>query len=210
MQIAVAFRSLSFPARILNAAMLVALFVAPRLVHGQAVPAAQRTGDISAFVLYTRLTPDYGPTNNNGVTLGVDYTRYTRWWANPSIEFRAKIANGSTVNEKAFGGGIRFEKRIHDKFHPYADFLISAGSINYNFVPPPTLINGQPYTSDSTITYSYGGGLDYDITRSFAFRGDFQFEKWYLDRNPATAAHLTPTGWSLGVVYRIPFRPRNR
>jgi hypothetical protein len=179
-------------------------------VHAQAVPTAKKTGDISAFVLYTRLTPDYGPTSNNGATFGVDYTRYTRWWVNPSIEFRAKIANGSAVDEKSFGGGIRVEKRIHDKYHPYADFLISAGSINYNFRPPPTQINGQPLTSDSTITYSYGGGLDYDITQTFAFRGDFQYEKWYLDRNPSAAIHLTPTGWSLGVLYRIPFRPFNR
>jgi hypothetical protein len=210
-QIAVAFRNSSSFAQLLNATILGALLVTSAgTLRAQSIPTAQKTGEISAFALYTRLTPDYGPTNNNGLIFGADYTRFTRWWVNPAIEFRAKIATGSTVDEKSFGGGLRVEKRVHDKFHPYADFMVSGGFINYNFKPPPTLINGQPYTSDSTIVYSYGGGLDYDLTRTFAFRGDFQAERWYLDRNPAAAVHLTPTGWSLGVVYRVPFRPFSR
>ena len=212
MQIAVSFGNRNgFCARFLSATILGALLIIEgATLHAQSSPTAQKTGEISAFVLYTRLTPDYGPTNNNGMIFGADYTRFTRWWVNPSLEFRAKITSGSTVDEKSFGGGIRLEKQLHEKFHPYADFLVSAGYINYNFKPPPTLINGQPYTSDSTVVYSYGGGLDYDITKSFALRGDFQSERWYLDRNPAAAAHLTPAGWSLGLVYRVPFRPYNR
>jgi hypothetical protein len=210
MQIVASFRHSSFNARILNAIwVLVALLATTTVLHAQANPAAQKTGDLSVFVLYTRLTPDYGPTNNNGFTLGLDYTRYTRWWVKPSIELRGKIANGATVDEKSFGGGIRMEKPI-GSFHPYADFLINAGSINFHLTNPPILPDGKPYTSDGTIAYSYGGGLDYDIWHDFALRGDFQFEKWHLDKNPATPLDLTPNGWSLGVVYRIPFRPFNR
>ncbi|MBS1823522.1 MAG: hypothetical protein JST61_16380 [Acidobacteria bacterium] len=176
---------------------------------GQAVPTAQKTGDLSVFALYTRLTPDYGPTSNNGLTFGVSYLRYTRWWINPAVEFRAKIANGATVDEKTIGGGVRLEKQFK-RYHPYADFLVSAGSINFHLPSPSILPDGKPYLSDGTAVYAFGGGLDYDLTSKFAFRGDYQYEKWSLDKNPATPLHLTPNGWSLGVVYRISPRPFSR
>lgn len=110
MQIAVAFRSSLSLKRTLKAAALAMLFgITSWPLLGQAVPTAQKTGDLSVFALYTRLTPDYGPTSNNGLTFGVSYLRYTRWWVNPAVEFRAKIANGATVDEKTIGGGIRLE-----------------------------------------------------------------------------------------------------
>ena len=211
MQIAAAFsRQSSFSAGLLKAIWIVTTLLATAgTIHAQARPTAQKTGDLSVFALYTRLTPDYGPTDNNGVTFGLDYTRYTSWWVKPSIEFRTKIANGTTVDERSVGGGFRAVKPI-GSFHPYVDFLISAGSINFHQSDPYILENGKPYTSDGTVTYSFGGGLDVDVWRSFAVRGDYQFEKWYLDKNPATPFHLTPTGWSIGMIYRIPFRPFSR
>ncbi|MBS1801208.1 MAG: hypothetical protein JSS95_15455 [Acidobacteria bacterium] len=210
MQIAVALRVSLSSKRILNAAMLVALFTTTqRIAYGQALPTAQKTGDLSVFALYSRLTPDYGPTSNSGLTFGASYLRYTRWWLNPAVEFRAKIANGTTVDEKTIGGGIRLEKQF-GKYHPYADFLVSAGSINFHLKNPPILPDGKPYLSDGTVVYAFGGGLDYDLTSKFAFRGDYQYEKWYLDKNPGTPLHLTPNGWSLGVVYRISPRPFSR
>lgn len=191
----------------INAAMVAVVLATGSRLTAQARPAAQKTADLSVFALYNRLTPDYGPTNNNGIVFGVDYTRYPHWWVKPSIEFRGKIAHGQTVDESAFGGGVRVEKPIRN-FHPYVDFLVSAGSIQYHLVNPPTLPNGKPYTSDGTVTYSFGGGLDYDIGKNFAVRGDYQFEKWHLDKY--TPIYLTPNGWSIGVVYKIPFRPFSR
>ena len=43
--------------------------------------------------------------------------------------FAVKIANGATVDESTYGGGIRVEKSFN-RFRPYADFLISGGSID--------------------------------------------------------------------------------
>lgn len=189
--------------------VIVSLFALaiPKTLTAQANPAGVKKADLSAFGLYSKLTPDYGPQKNNGITFGIDYTRYTRWWVNPSIEFRAKIAHGTTVDEKSWGGGIRVEKPINH-WHPYADFLLSAGTINYHLQTPAILPNGKPYIDDATITKSFGGGLDYDLTPRFALRGDMQFEKWHLDKY--TPIYLTPYAWSAGVVYRIPFRSFNR
>ncbi|WP_035348097.1 outer membrane protein [Edaphobacter aggregans] len=179
-------------------------------VNAQAVPTAARKAELSTFMTYTRLTPDYGPQQNNGVMIGVDcalFTRYLRY-VTPAVEFRMKFANGDTVDQKTYGGGIRVEKEFRGRFHPYANFLVSAGYINYNFKPPNILPNGKPYTSDTSVVYSYGGGLDLDMTPNFSARGEFLAENWSLGGYTPTT--LTPTMWSVGLKYRIPFGVRSR
>jgi hypothetical protein len=173
-------------------------------LNAQAIPIRERRAELSTFVTYTRVTPDYGQYDNGGVSFGVDYSRYMRF-VTPAVEFRIKIANGSVVDERTYGGGIRLERQIGERFHPYGLFLISSGHINYNFKPPNILPNGKPYTSDSSVVYSYGGGLDFDVTPNFAARGEFMAEHWSL--GGYTPITLTPTMWSVGVVYRIPFKP---
>ena len=196
-----------FPLSILSIAFT--LLAGTVTAHGQqtTTATAKRTSEISAFALYSRVHPDYGPSDNNGFTVGANYTLLNRWWINPSIEFRAKVANGSTADEKTFGGGIRGVKKI-GRFSPYGDFLISYGSINLHLQNPPVLPDGSPYKSDTSIVYSYGGGLDYRAFGPFSVRGDFQYEKWYMDKltNPYKPLHLSPYNWSMGVVYTIPFR----
>jgi|KBSMisStaDraftv2_1062788.scaffolds.fasta_scaffold767614_1 hypothetical protein len=171
-------------------------------LNAQAVPTRERKAEVTAFATYTHVTPDYGPQNNNGVTFGVGYSRYMRFLT-PAIEFRVKIANGETVDQTTYGGGIRLEHQLQN-FHPYGLFLISSGNIDYHFRTPPIMSNGKPYLSDSSIVYGYGGGLDYDITEHFAARGEFQAENWSL--GGYTPITLAPTTWSLGMVYRLPFR----
>lgn len=175
----------------------------------QAVPIKQKKADLSTFFGYTKVTPDYGPLIN-GVVFGGFYTRYLHWFA-PAVEFRAKIANGTGVDQKTYGGGIRVEKDFHQLFRPYGDFLVSSGTINYHLVTPPNqpAPPGIPYVlhtySDSSVVYTYGGGLDVDITENFSARGEYQHENWSLGKyGPVT---LTPSMWGFGVVYRIPFRP---
>jgi len=175
----------------------------PGNLQAQANPAASKTADISVFGTYSRVSPDYGPQTNNGYTFGANYTRYMHWFVNPSLEFRAKIAPGTTVDEKTFGGGIRVERQFK-KFHPYADFLISAGTIDFQF--PNIDVRGKLYKSDDSIVYSTGGGLDYDITSQWAAKADYQFEHWSLGTNQT----LTPGVLSFGVVYRIPFHSFQR
>ena len=172
-------------------------------LSAQAVPIREKKAELTTFLTYTHLTPDYGPQNNNGVSFGIDYSRYMRF-VTPAIEFRVKLASGTTVDENTYGGGIRVEHQWSN-FHPYGMFLISSGHINYHFKTPPIMSNGKPYLSDSSVVYGYGGGLDYDITPNFSARGEFQAESWSL--GGYTPITLTPSMWSLGVVYRIPFKP---
>ena len=208
---------MQIPCKTRQSLTLILFLVATSLVpqgiatlNAQAVPLREKKADISVFGTYTRLKPDYGPQENNGVTFGAFYTRYWHWLS-PAIEFRVKIADGATVDQKTYGGGIRVEKQIAQRFRPFADFLVSAGTINYHQISPPnqSAPPNAPYVlhtySDSSVVYTYGGGLDYDVTENFSARGEFQYENWSLGKyGPIT---LSPSMWSIGVVYRIPFKP---
>jgi hypothetical protein len=179
------------------------LLLSSRNLSAQATAAASKFGDLSTFAAYSRISPDYGPPNG-GFTFGAGYTHYLRLPLTPTLEFRIKrSSNGAAVNENTWGGGIRIEHTIQN-FHPYGTFLISKGTIHYNFSNPynphPT---GQPYTQDGSIVYSPGLGVDYDLTYRWAVRADYQFECWNLGYNQT----LSPTALTIGVLYRVPAHP---
>jgi hypothetical protein len=193
-------RRLSYSLTFLFATSL--FLVALRNLKAQALPAAARTGELSAFATYSRVTTDYGYPNKGGTTFGLLYVREVRWFLTPSIEFRVKATfDGRTVDEHTWGGGIRFERRIRD-FRPYGNFFISSGTIHYNFSNPynphPT---ATPYTWDNSIVYSPGFGVDYNLSRYWGARFDYQFEFWNLGNSQT----LTPQAMSFGILYRIQF-----
>jgi hypothetical protein len=173
----------------------------PQSLKAQATPAAFKQGEISVYGAYSRVWPDYAPQKDNGAIFGADYTRFINFFLTPSLEFRGKVVSGPTVNERTWGGGIRGEHRFRN-FYPYIDFLVSAGTIQFNH--PSLDAFGRLYASDNSIVYSAGGGVDYDITRRFAARFDYQFEHWNLGTNQS----LTPEALSIGAVYHL--TPHNR
>ena len=176
----------------------VPLILAPAPLWSQATPVAVKKADISAFAAFTRVTPDWDAPSNKGFTFGVDVMKPVRWFLKPSLEFRGTIAHGPTVNEDTYGGGVKVEHPIW-RLHPYADFLISAGTITFNH--PHIDARGRLYKSDNSIVYTYGGGVDYDLTPRWAAKFDYQGEHWNL----GSSQTLTPRALTIGVVYRIPF-----
>jgi len=175
------------------------------LLYAQARPTASKSGGISFFGLYTRGDTDRtdvtGDTHiNNGITFGGDYTHYFHWIVTPSIELRMKFLPGDTVGQKTFGGGFRLEHRW-GSFVPYAGFFASFGRLT--FTHPDRTGPGRPYTHDSSIVYSAGPGLDYDVTANWSLRADYQLERWKIGRYNG----FVPQAFSIGVLYRIPFRP---
>jgi opacity protein-like surface antigen len=169
------------------------LLAAPAVVSAQAIVAAQRGAEIAPFVQTTILNPDYGPTNNTGYTVGVDYTRFLRSIIQPSIEVRYVSANGLTVDEHSLSGGLKLGVRVHG-IHPYATLLAGTGGI--------TFVHPSPgYPSDTSVIYSIGAGADFNVLPNWKLRADFLHQSWNLDPNT-----LTPVVLSVGVSYRIPFR----
>jgi opacity protein-like surface antigen len=170
-------------------------------LEAQGLPAASKEAAISFFGTYSRVNTDRSSQKDNGFTVGFAYTRYLHWLLTPSLEVRAKVATGATVSEKTFGGGIRVEHKFKN-FYPYADFFGSYGKIT--FANPVT--SGPRYYYDDSTVYSTGAGLDYDITPTWAARFDYQFEHWHTGLKNT----FTPQIFSIGILYRIPFKPYPR
>jgi hypothetical protein len=147
------------PGRIPISSLLTLLFVVlhPASLGAQGLPTASKEAAISFFGTYSRVSTDRSSQKDNGFTVGFAYTRYLHWFLTPSLEVRCKIANGRTVGEKTFGGGIRVEHRFKN-FYPYANFF------------------------------------------------GYQFEHW----NVGLRNTFTPQIFSIGVLYRIPFKPYPR
>ncbi len=182
---------------------LVLLVLRSKPLEGQASATASKEAAMSVFGTYSRVSTDRSSQKDNGFTVGFDYTRYLHWVLTPSLEVRFKIATGDAVSEKTFGGGIRVEHRFKN-FYPYANFFGSYGKIT--FTNPITSGPGPRYFYDDSIVYSTGAGLDYDITSNWAARVDYQFEHWHTGVNNT----FTPQIFSIGIFYRIPFKPYTR
>jgi opacity protein-like surface antigen len=188
--------------RISTFLLLTLLFLIPcsKSLDAQSDPTASKEAAISLFATYSRVSTDRNSTINNGLTVGADYTRYLNWILTPSLEVRCKFAPGDNVGEDTFGGGLRVEHRLKN-FSPYADFFGSYGRIT--FTHPSLLGPGPPYRFDNSIVYSAGFGVDYHITSKWAARVDYQFEHWNVGMNSTFTPHI----FSVGFLYRIPFRP---
>ena len=182
---------------------LVVVGLHSKSLEAQGRPTASKEAAISFFGAYSRVSTDRSSQKDNGFTVGFAYTRYLHWLLTPSLEVRSKIATGSTVSERTFGGGIRVEHRFKN-FYPYANFFGSYGKIT--FANPVTSVPGPRYYYDDSTVYSTGAGLDYDITPTWAARFDYQFEHWHTGLKTT----FTPQIFSIGILYRIPFKPYPR
>lgn len=192
-----------------NRFLIFALLTLPLLIlpsnslEAQGLPAASKEAALSFFGAYSRVSTDRSSQKDNGFTVGFAYTRYLHWLLTPSLEVRTKIATGDTISEKTFGGGIRVEHKFKD-FYPYANFFGSYGKITTT--NPLTSGPGPRYYYDDSTVYSTGAGLDYDITSTWAARVDYQFEHWHTGFKNT----FTPQIFSIGILYRIPFKPYPR
>ena len=176
--------------------------------HAQQLPNEYKRADIFAFTGFASTNPDYGPRRDTGALIGVDYTRYVlRPPFAPSLELRANFLSGPIVNEHSYLIGPRIRANL-GRYHPYGNFLIGLGQLNY--APSAEPLPG--YTHDSGRVFSTGGGIDIDIYRNFQLKADIQHQSWNLGINTVVvpdgrAFTLSPTPITLGISYRIPFRP---
>jgi hypothetical protein len=163
-----------------------------RVAPAQALEAGQRGTEIAPFAQFTVTAPDWGPDKNRGYTIGVDYTRFIRSIVQPSIEIRMTAANGSTVDEKTYSGGLKLQATIH-RVRPYFTLLAGKGFITFN----------QPinnYLGDNSLIYTLGGGAAFAAGQHMDLRLDFTHQNWNI--GPQT---LTPITLGVGLAYRIPF-----
>ena len=168
-----------------------ALLLPTTLSHAQATSTASKTAEVTVFGGWQAAHPDYGPYNSYGGAFGADYTRIFRR-VEPSLEFRANLNSKVAVTEHSYVFGLRAVVPVRF-VRPYGDFLVGPGTIEFPY--------NVGYTHDNSVVYSYGGGVDIPVYRSFAAFADLQGQHWNTE--PLT---YSPSLLTIGVRYTIPFR----
>jgi hypothetical protein len=188
-----------------------ALFTAvSALAHtaaAQAAPAGSQKLQLSAFVAATGTFTGLEGGKNLGITAGADLTflHFSRF--RPSFEARGTypIDKGNISSQKNFLLGPKVEYPI-GRLHPYADFLIGRGQIDYH--APGFIFGNTIYINSNTLVYSPGVGLDYNLTHDLAIKGDVQFQHW--DAPVTASGTIHPTALTLGVIYSFDFNRGHR
>jgi hypothetical protein len=188
-----------------------ALFTAvSALTHAalpQAAPAGTQKLQLSAFVAATGTFTGLEGGKNLGITAGADLTFLGFRRFHPAFEARGTypLNKGHISSQKNFLLGPKVEYPL-GKLHPYADFLIGRGQIDYH--APGFIFGNTLYINSNTVVYSPGVGVDYNLTHNLALKADAQFQHW---DTPVTASGtIHPTALTFGVVYNFDFNPRHR
>jgi opacity protein-like surface antigen len=187
-------RNLLYHATWKSAIFLGILLAAPRVASAQALVTALRGTEIAPFAQYTLVNPDWGPAANKlGYTVGIDYTHFIRSSiVQPSLEFRYTTANGATVNERSYAGGLKLQTTVHG-IHPYATLLVGHGNIDFNYFV------SKNYNGDNSLIYAFGGGAEFNVTPQWKLRFDLSSQQWNTGSET-----LTPLTLGVGIAYSLP------
>lgn len=166
--------------RVLNWAGLIGVlvgFLGLKTAPAQSSFTATQPLALSGFGGVTGNWTDLAGGRNLGITAGVDLALPTYRRFRPVLEGRGTYAfvPGQIDAQKELLVGLRVERQ-YSKWHPYVDFLAGRGQLDYQH--GGFTYGNLTYISSTTVVYSFGGGLDYDLSHHFAVRGDFQLQHW--------------------------------
>ena len=192
---------------VLTLAMLLPISWGDVAFAQQALPTAERPMQLSAFGAVSGVYTGLAGGKNFSITAGVDLGLPPFGRVRPTIEVRGTYPTdrGLVDSQKSVLAGLRVEAPLGHRIHPYGDFLVGRGEMNYRF---GYLFNYQIYELTTTNVYSPGGGFDYDATEHWSAKVDVQVQRW--------GSAPTPSGtvWAkvatVGVVYRFGFEGRRR
>jgi opacity protein-like surface antigen len=198
---------MKFTKTLMKLALFPAICALTHIAHAQAAPAGTQQLQLSAFAAGTGTFTDLAGGKNLGITAGADLTFLRFRLFRPSFELRGTypIDKGHISSQKNFLLGPKVEYPI-GRFHPYVDFFLGRGEINYQ--DPGFVFGNTRFISTNTLVYSPGVGLDYNFTHNLALKVDAQFQHW--DTPAVVSGAIHPTALTLGGVYNFDFNPRHR
>lgn len=184
--------------------LLVAFVALPS--YAQSAPTATQQLQLSGFAAATGTFTGLRGGKNFAFTGGIDLTYLPLRKFRPSIELRGTypIDEGTISSQKDILAGVKVEHPL-GRFHPYGDFLIGRGEIDYGMGGYP--LGNLLFISSTSTVYSPGVGLDYELSRHFALKGDVQFQHWDTPVVPSGVIHPIPV--SFGVIYNFDFNRRS-
>jgi hypothetical protein len=198
---------MTYTNRWVRLALFTAVSALAHSAFSQAAPAGTQKLQLSAFVAATGTFTGFEGGKNLGITAGADLTFLGFRLFRPAFEARGTypINKGHISSQKNFLVGPKVEYPL-GKLHPYADFLIGRGQIDYQ--SPGFIFGNTLYISTNTTVYSPGVGLDYNFTHNVALKADAQFQHW--DTPVVASGTIHPVALTFGVVYNFDFNPRHR
>ena len=167
-------------------------------IHGQAKPAAVRSGDLQAGGGFVLAAPDYGQNNFKG------YMGYATFDFKPNygIEFNIHQINApspSKLYERTYELGGRYV-RHYGIFNPYAKLMYGRGVFNYEFDVANLAYN----------IGTIGAGVDVNVQRHINVRADYEYQNWFNFRGfvsqgnvTANSASLSPQLFTIGAAYHF-------
>ena len=188
--------------RAINLAAAIAALFLPAASWAQATSAtATEAIRLHVFALGSYDRPAFGySTRAAGFAVGggAGFTVPHLHHFEPALDVRYNYVTNQFISQSVFSGGGRIAYNLN-RFHPYGDLLVGAGTIKFKLVNPAT----PTYTQDNSLVFTYGGGLDVDLTRSVALRVDFQQQRWRLED---AAKPFYPMQAAAGIRYQFHFR----
>jgi opacity protein-like surface antigen len=187
-------------------AILIAITSLAGIGHAQVPSTASQQLQLSAFAGGTGTFTNLDGGKNVDITAGADLTYLGLRFVRPSLEVRGSypVDKGTISSQKSFLGGLKVEHAF-GRLHPYVDFLIGRGEIDYGQGGYP--VGDILYISSTSTVYSPGGGLDYNFTRQIDLKADLQYQHW--DAPVVSSGVIHPVAVTLGAVYRFDFNPRH-
>jgi hypothetical protein len=196
---------MKFKTMLTSLALLSALPLA-RDAFAQSTPTATQQLQLSTFVGGTGTFTNLAGGKNLDVTAGADITVLTFRRFRPAAEIRGSypIDEGTISSQKNFLLGPKVEYPL-GPFHPYANFLIGRGGIDY--IRGGYIFGDTRYLYSNTLVLSPGVGLDYNLTHQLAVKVDFQYQHW--DTPTVPSGSISPKATTLAAVYIFDFNPRH-
>jgi opacity protein-like surface antigen len=173
-----------------------------------ALPTASRALQLSAFGGLTGVYTGLSHGKNLSITAGGDLGLPPWRGIRPSIEVRGTypVHGGRVDSEKSILAGAKVEFLLNHRLHPYGDFLLGRGQIDYK--SSGYVFNNQVFLLTTTNVYSPGAGVDFDLTNNLAVKVDAQFQHWGYTPTPSGSIY-SKVG-TIAIIYRFNFDRRHR
>ena len=183
------------------------LFCPAAMQSQTALPTATQPVQLSAFGGFGGVFTGLAGGKNLDVMAGVDLGLPPVHGIRPVIEGRGAypIHRGNVDSQKSILGGVKAEFLLNHPMRPYADFLLGRGAMHYS--KGGYQFGNLVYQLSTTNVYSFGGGVDYDLTDHLGVRLDGQFQKWGYA--PTASGNVYAKVVSVAVVYRFSFDRRH-
>lgn len=177
-----------------------------RMLNAQATPTATQGLELTAFAAGTGTWTNIEGGRNLGITAGADLAFKSYHNFRPAAEFRGTYPfhNGTIDAQKDLLGGLRVEYPL-GRLHPYADFLVGRGQIDYQ--RGGLQVGSLIYIRSISTVFSPGVGVDLDVAPHWSVKADLQIQNWDIPFSPGT---IHPKVLSLGGVYHFDFNHGTR